>query len=276
MMHGYAAFTDSGDTITAYNWTAVSNLDRPVILLIPFFPEIILGKRIIYDEIVLFSYGIDSKMKSLINRIGRKVSIYSETTQGSHLKGIFLRKGEKNWIIHTTANMTTGCVEGCYNIYFRKKVSSELWGELLDCYGKYYSDKNDTSYSIVKDEESYFLCGRNIVPFILTNSTQVICATNYVAMSFIRIFANSIKRVYYSKRTEMTKVWESGEWCVPAIEHGVVNHIKMYRSDCFCAFGSANASTQSRSNAETMYITENKDIMKVLIEYEKLLANITN
>lgn len=274
IMHGHAAFIDTGDTITEYNMISVTNLDRPVIFMTPFFPKILFGNRILYDEIVLFSYGIESRTEAFIKKLARRVSIYAECTSGSHLKGFFLRKGDDTWIIHTTANMTTGCIEGCYNIYLREKVTQEVWGELLDSYGKYYSDKNNNSMTVVKDHDSYFLCGRNIVPFLLTNSSDVIVATNYVAMSFVRMFKSHINRVYFSKRTDMTKVWESGEWTVPAIEHGLVNHIKMYRGNGFCAFGSANASSQSRANAETLYITDNKTIIKVLIEYEKLLANI--
>lgn len=274
IMNGYAAFTDTGDTITVYNWSEVANLDRPVMFVSPFFPQILFGNRVVFDEIVLFSYGIESRTEAIIKKLARRVSFYADTKQGSHLKGFFMRKGDNTWIIHTTANMTTGCIQGCYNIYFRKKVSQELWGELLDFYGKYYADANDISFSVVKDDDSFFLCGRNIVPFLLTNSSNVVVATNYVAMSFIRMFSKHIKRVYYSKSTEMTKVWESGEWTVPAIEHGIVNHIKMYRGESYCAFGSANASSQSRSNAETLYITSNLTIMKLIVEYEKLIANI--
>lgn len=274
IMHGYAAFTDTGDTISEYNLVTVADLDRPVIFLTPFFPKIIFGARTLYDEIVLFSYGIESRTEAYIKKLARRVSIYAECTSGSHLKGFFLRKGDDTWIIHTTANMTTGCIEGCYNVYFRKKIDFDIWAELMNFYGRYYSDRNDTSMSIIKDEDSYFLCGRNIVPFVLSNSLDVVVSTNYVAMSFVRMFSAHIKRVYFSKRTDMTKVWESGEWTVPAIEHGVTNHIKMYRGKGFCAFGSANASSQSRANAETLYITDNKTIIDILIKYEKLLANI--
>lgn len=273
-MHGYAAFTDTGDDITGSNWSQVANLDRPVMFITPFLPKVIFGNFVTFDEIVLFSYGIDTKMKAFLTKITKRISFYTETNQGSHMKGVFLKKGEECWIIHTTANMTTGCIECCYNIYFRKKINVEPWGELMNTYARYYQDSNDSSMYIIKEEDSFFVCGRNVVPFILNNSENVICATNYTAMSFIRRYRERIKRVYFSNTTDITKVWESGEWVVPAIEHRVTNHIKMYRGMNYCAFGSANASTQSMANAEVLYITNNRHIYNKVLEFEKLLSSM--
>lgn len=301
----YGVRIDDGMPLTSRNdYYLVTNLERDVFMISPFFPSNIFGNvHAYFDEMYVYSYGRDTyTMNNLKWRCSteegfHEVSDVEPPTGIFHAKTILMRRGDDCWIVTTTANMQHSCYDGIYNIYMRRKIMSYQYKQVISTYekairAKGYTDEvgfgidinkmidlvkriKDGSKSAVKEMEQELSkewrlsIGTNLPSLIFDSpdSDNIVVCTNEVNFKSLEWIEEKVKCVYYSK-SDIAKVYN--ENCckkIPRMMHSCKNHIKLYITNEEIYFGSMNMSESAYVNVESMSALSNKCIRECVKQW---------
>lgn len=142
MFKFYGVRIDDGKVLASRSdYYLVTNLERDVFMISPFFPSNIFGNTHAYfDEMYVYSYGRDTyTMNNLKWRCSteggfHEISNVDYLTGIFHAKTILMKRGDECWIVTTTANMQHSCYDGVYNIYMRRKIHEEDYQRVISTY----------------------------------------------------------------------------------------------------------------------------------------------